>query len=68
MGGHLSPLMELEGKREWRAKGAIKIPFMGTMGGRIIPAAPRDTEIAPRDVLRGLKIKRKRLKRNSRGN
>lgn len=44
--------MELEGKREWRAKGVIKIPFRGTMGGRIIPAAPRDPEIAPRDALK----------------
>lgn len=68
MEGHLSPHMELEGKRECRAKGAIKIPFRGRMGGRIIPAAPRDTEIAPRDVLRGLKIKRKRLKINTQGN
>ena len=68
LGGHLGPHMGLEGKREWSSKGAIKISFMGTVGGRIFPAAPRDTEIAPRDALGGLKMKRKRLKRNSQGN
>lgn len=60
--------MGLEGKRECRAKGAIKIPFMGMVGGSIFPASPRDTKIAPRDALGGLKMKRKRLKRNGMGN
>lgn len=52
--------MELEEKREWRAEGDIEIPFRGTMGGRIIPAAPRDTEIAPRDVLKRPEDKKKK--------
>lgn len=68
LGAHLGPRMGLEGKREWSAKGALKIPFMGMVGGRIFPAAPRDTEVTPRDALGGLKMKRKGLKRNSQGN
>lgn len=52
--------MELEEKREWRAKGVIKIPSRGTRGGKIIPAAPRDTETAPRDVLKRPEDKKKK--------
>lgn len=68
LGGHLDPHRGLEGKREWKAKGVIKIPFMDMVGGEVFPAAPRDTEIAPRDALGGLRMKRKRLKRKNQGN
>lgn len=33
LGEHLDPHRGLEGKREWKAKGVIKIPFMGMVGG-----------------------------------
>lgn len=64
----MGPHMELRRKREWRAKGAIKIPFVSMVGGRIFPAASVDTEISWRDDVEGLKMERKRLKRNSQGN
>lgn len=55
-------------KRGMEGQESYKIPFVSMVGGRIFPAAPIDTEMSQRDDVEGLKMERKRLKRNSQGN